>query len=258
MTMAGMAEIRELTDLTAFRAAADLFAAIWRPGPAEHPANADLLRALSKAGNYVAGAYEGDRLVGAAVAFFGPPAARLLHSHIAGVTTPARGLGRALKLHQRDWALARGVTTIEWTYDPLISRNAYFNLVKLGARPDEYLPDFYGEMDDGINAGDYSDRLLVHWDLTAPVGAREPGVAGVAVALGRTADGRPVARPAGGATVLIGVPPEIGRLRAKDPELAREWRLALRAALEPLLAEGARVTGFARDGWYVVTREAKR
>ena len=257
MTMGAMAEIRELTDLTAFRAAADLFAEIWRPGPADHPANADLMRALSKAGNYIAGAYDGDQLIGAAVAFFGPPGARLLHSHVAGVASPLRGLGQALKLHQRDWALERGVTTIEWTYDPLISRNAYFNLVKLGARPVEYLPNFYGEMNDGVNAGDESDRLLVHWDLTVPVGGREPATAGAAVALDRSGDDRPVAGAGDGATVLVAVPSEIAKLKAADPALARQWRLAVRSALAPLLAGGAQVTGFARDGWYVVTREAK-
>jgi predicted GNAT superfamily acetyltransferase len=248
-----MAEIRELTDLAALHAAADLFAEIWRPGPGEHPANADVMRALSKAGNYIAGAYEGDQLVGAAVAFFGPPAARLLHSHIAGVVQPARGLGLALKLHQRDWARARGVTTIEWTYDPLVSRNAYFNLVKLGALPVEYLPNFYGDMQDGINAGDESDRLLVHWDLTGPEAGSEPAIVGLPVALGRSADGRPVTHDAEGETVLVAVPSEIEKLRAADPALAREWRLAVRSALA-----GARITGFARQGWYVVTREAQR
>jgi len=248
-----MAEIRELTDLTALHAAADLFAEIWRPGPGEHPANADVMRALSKAGNYVAGAYEGEQLVGAAVAFFGPPAARLLHSHVAGVSSRARGLGLALKLHQRDWALQRGVTTIEWTYDPLIGRNAYFNLVKLGALPVEYLPNFYGEMNDGINAGDESDRLLVHWDLTGPAGGSEPATAGVPVALDRSADGRPVPGSSAGGTVLVAVPSDIEKLRAADPALAREWRRAVRSALV-----GARITGFARKGWYVVTREAQR
>ena len=248
-----MAEIRELTDLAGFRAAADLFAGIWRPGPGDHPANADVMRALSKAGNYVAGAYEGEHLVGAAVAFFGPPAARLLHSHVAGVRPPARGLGLALKLHQRDWALERGVTTIEWTYDPLVARNAYFNLVKLGALPVEYLPNFYGDMNDGINAGDESDRLLVHWDLTGPAVGSEPAVAGLPIALDRSADGRPIPGPSAGGTALVAVPSDIEKLRATDPAQAQQWRRAVRSALA-----GARITGFAREGWYVVTREAQR
>jgi predicted GNAT superfamily acetyltransferase len=88
-------QVRELTDRAAFEAAVVLFDEIWHPDPAARPVNADLLRALSKAGNYVAGAYDGDRLVGAAVGFFGPPAQRTLHSHIAGAARAARGVGFA-------------------------------------------------------------------------------------------------------------------------------------------------------------------
>ncbi len=56
-----------------------------------------------------------------------------------------------MKLHQRAWAIARGIPVIEWTFDPLVARNAYFNIRKLGAMPVEYLPNFYGIMGDGIN-----------------------------------------------------------------------------------------------------------
>jgi predicted GNAT superfamily acetyltransferase len=256
--MAGMAEpqIRELTDLDAFEAVARLFDEVWRPDPAERPVNVDLLRALSKAGNYVAGAYDRGRLVGAAVGFFGPPAERMLHSHIAGASPTARGVGFALKLHQRAWTLERGVSTIAWTFDPLVSRNAYFNLAKLGAEPVEYLPNFYGSMHDGINAGDESDRLLVHWDLTAPVGGPAFDKAGAVIGLDRSVDGRPVPGALDGAAVLVAVPPDVEKLRAADPAAAREWRLAVRSVLGSLLAGGARIAGFDRDGWYLVRRGA--
>jgi predicted GNAT superfamily acetyltransferase len=254
--MTGMAQpqIRELTDLAAFQAAAVLFDDIWRPDPAERPVNVDLLRALSKAGNYVAGAYEGGRLVGAAVGFFGPPAEKTLHSHIAGTAPAARGVGFALKLHQRAWTLERGVPVIAWTFDPLVSRNAYFNLTKLGARPVEYLPNFYGSMRDGINAGDESDRLLVRWDLTAPVGGPAFDKSGAVIGLDRSVDGRPVPGSVDGAAVLVAVPPDVEKLRAADPAAAREWRLAVRSVLGSLLAGGARIAGFDRDGWYLVRR----
>ena len=245
--------IRELTELADFRAAAALFDEIWRPGPDDRPVTADLLRALTKAGNYVAGAFEGSRLSGAAVGFFGPPAGRTLHSHITGVRPAARGLGYALKLHQREWALARGVHTIEWTFDPLISRNAYFNLNKLGARPVEYLTNFYGRMVDGINGEDDSDRLLVHWDLTGPVGSPPLDHSAAVIALDRE-EGRPVPGTTAGTTLLVAVPQDVETLRRTDPESAAAWRTALRAVLQPLLASGAEVTGFDRAGWYVVTR----
>ena len=89
-------------------------------------------------------------MLGACIGFFGPPAHAELHSHIAGVRPAGlgRSVGFALKVHQRAWCLRRDVRVIAWTYDPLIRRNAYFNLVKLGARPAEYLRNFYGVMDD--------------------------------------------------------------------------------------------------------------
>jgi len=248
--------IRELTDLAELEAVSALLDEIWRPRPGESTAAVELLRAMSKAGNYVAGAYDGDRLVGAGVAFFGPPAQRTVHSHIVGVSPATRGLGYALKMHQRAWALEHGATTIGWTFDPLVSRNAYFNLAKLGALPVEYLPNFYGGMRDEINAGDESDRLLVHWDLSAPVGGRPIDTTGAVFGLDRSLDGRPVPGSTDAETVLVAVPADVEKLRLADPAAAREWRHAVRSVLQPLLAGGARVAGFDRKGWYIVTRKA--
>jgi predicted GNAT superfamily acetyltransferase len=260
--------IRPLTDLAEFAAVCRLYDGIWRPAPANPPVTAEWLRALGKAGNYVAGAYDGDALVGAGVGFFGPPAHRELHSHIAGVSAAAlgRGVGFALKLHQRAWSLCRGVATVTWTYDPLVRRNAYFNLAKLAAVPTEYLPDFYGGMHDGINAGDESDRLLVRWALTAPhveracagqpcpADAAGERAAGAVAALDRGATGEPVRRPAGTGTVLVAVPTDAEALRRADRDTARRWRGAVREVLGGLLADGAVVTGFDRAGFYVVRR----
>ncbi len=178
-------QLRELSALDELDQVYRLYDAIWRPDPNNPPVTTELLRALTKAGNYVGGAYDGDELIGACVGFFEAPAAVAMHSHVAGVSAAARGrnVGFALKLHQRAWALRRGVTAISWTFDPLIRRNAYFNVVKLGARPTEYLLNFYGQMEDGINNGDDSDRLLVRWQLDAPeVGAAAAGHPGAVVA----------------------------------------------------------------------------
>ncbi|MYW03608.1 GNAT family N-acetyltransferase, partial [Streptomyces sp. SID3343] len=159
--------MRELHELDELQAVADLFVDIWGPSPGNDPINVEQMRALSHAGNYVAGAYADGRLVGATVAFFGAPAGETLHSHITGARA-GHAAGFALKLHQREWALARGLKRITWTYDPLIRRNAYFNLAKLGGLPIEYLPTFYGTVDDAINGGDDTDRVLVEWDLSHP------------------------------------------------------------------------------------------
>ncbi len=260
--------LRTLTELPDLVAVCRLYDEIWRPDPASPPVTAELLRALSKAGNYVAGAYDGTGLVGAGVGFFGAPAHRELHSHIAGVSPAAlgRSVGFALKLHQRAWALRRGVATVTWTFDPLVRRNAYFNLAKLAAEPAEYLPDFYGGVHDGINGGDATDRVLVRWELTAPdveracagvprrADAAAERAAGAVTGLDRTAAGEPLPGPAGAGTVLVAVPDDVESLRRTAPGTARRWRVALREVLGPLLAGGARVTGFDRAGFYVVTR----
>ena len=250
-------QLRELTELADLAAACALFDEIWRPAPDNPPVTAELMRALASGGGYVAGAFEGDRLVAASAGFCGPPRERSLHSHIAGVSAAVRGraVGRALKLHQRDWAIARGIAHITWTFDPLVRRNAWFNLARLGAVPVAYKANFYGGMHDAINGDDESDRLLVRWDLEAPaVGA--PAADGAAVALAAGPDGGPVATGTVGSAVLVGVPQDIEALRGERPEVARAWRLALRRTLGGLMLAGASVVGFDRDGGYVVhTRE---
>ena len=254
--------VREVSALNELDAIVRLYDRIWKRDK-NPPLTTELLRAFSKAGNYVAAAFADGEVVGACVGFFAAPAHEALHSHIAGVSPDVRGrrVGFALKLHQRAWALLRGTALIAWTFDPLVSRNAYFNLAKLGAQPVEYLPNFYGEMRDGINGGDDSDRLLVHWPLGAPevVAACagepvRPAVEDARALLTVSELGGPVSRPAGGDNALLAVPEDIEALRANDPGLAKEWRVAVRDALTAILAEGGRVVGFARPGGYVVQR----
>lgn len=261
--------VRTLEELPDLEQAVALFADIWRR-EASPPLTLELLRALTKAGNYVGGAFVDDRLVGACVGFFHAPEEDSLHSHIAGVAPGAAGrnIGFALKLHQRAWAIARGVGEIAWTFDPLVARNAWFNLTKLGARATEYLPNFYGPMDDGINGRDESDRLLVRWRLTDPavvlacagggVGAvaADLRAGGAVVALGSDEAGRPVAGRLDGPVSLVAVPSDVAVLRGAAPETAARWRIAVREVLTTLLADGSgRIEGFDRTGWYVVRRE---
>jgi predicted GNAT superfamily acetyltransferase len=265
--VAARVDIHEVDRPAELAGIADLYDQIWRPN-ANPLVSPELLRALNKAGNYVAAAFDDGILVGACVGFFTAPVYSALHSHIAGVsaTVLGRHVGYALKLHQRAWALRHDVRLVEWTFDPLVARNAYFNIVKLAGRPAEYLPNFYGGMDDGINGDDDTDRLLVRWELADPDvvaacagrrGAADVGslvARGAATALGRGGRGEPVAGPSDAGTVLVAVPRDVAALRATDRALAREWRAAVREVLGGLLAGGARVTGFDRGGWYVVER----
>ncbi len=234
-------DIRELERMADLRELDDLFATIWG---VRDPVGSATLRALSHSGNYVAAAYSGNRLVGGLIGWLGgnPRDHLHLHSHILGVLpdTEARGVGFALKQHQRSWCIARGVMSIEWTFDPLVRRNAYFNLKKLGADAVEYLVDFYGSMDDGINTGDESDRLLVRWTLDS-----EKAVAAAA--------GRPAEPPSDPDAVLVQLPEDIVAIRGEDPALAQRWRHEVRDALRGAISRGYRVTGFTRTFEYVLT-----
>ncbi|WP_310742027.1 GNAT family N-acetyltransferase [Microbispora sp. H13382] len=252
--------IAELRTIAEFARVVRLFDGIWHPEPWNPPITAELMRALTHAGGYVAGAFDGAELVGAGVAFLAAPAGRALHSHVTGAVRP--GAGFALKLHQRAWALERGLSRITWTFDPLVRRNAHFNLAKLAALPEEYLPDFYGPMGDAVNAGDESDRLLAVWRLDDPRVARacdglpyRPAGADGAVAALAERDGRPVALGTDAPAVLVAVPADVESLRLAAPETAKAWRHAVRDVLGGLMAEGRPVTGFA-GGCYVVGRRS--
>ena len=238
--------VRELTDLAAHHQAAALLERIWRAPTVD----ATTVHSLWHMGNYVAGAYDGDELVGAAIGFFA--ADGYLHSHITGIAPEhqGHGIGYALKQHQRDWALARGRTAISWTFDPLIARNAYFNLHKLGAVVTEYLPDFYGPMNDAINAGDATDRLFVVWRLNDPV-APVPDETGAAVLLDAHGNA-PAPGVRRGSRVVVATPQDIERMRAEDPALAIRWRTAVRDAMIGTLGAGYRVAGITKDGRYVL------
>ncbi|MFC6074715.1 GNAT family N-acetyltransferase [Microbispora bryophytorum] len=252
--------ITELRTVAEFERVVRLFDVIWRPEPWNPPITAELMRALTHAGGYVAGAFDGAELVGAAVAFLAAPAGQALHSHVTGAVRP--GAGFALKLHQRAWALERGLSRITWTFDPLVRRNAHFNLAKLAALPEEYLPDFYGPMGDAVNAGDESDRVLAVWRLDDPRVARacdglphRPAGADGAVAVLTERDGCPEFLPADGPAVLVAVPADVETLRRAAPERAKAWRHAVREVLGGLMAQGCPVTGFA-GGCYVVERRS--
>lgn len=263
-------QLRELAELDDLDAVYRLYDRIWRPDPKNPPVTIELLRALAKAGNYVCGAFDETGLVGASVGFFAAPSGAGMHSHIAGVAPSAHGrsIGFALKLHQRGWAMERGVVQVGWTFDPLVCRNAYFNLVKLAATAEEYLPNFYGGMKDEINGNDDSDRLLVQWDLQAaavaaacagaisPRNAQTELARGAVIALSRSDTGRPVAGTGGGQTVLVAVPHDVEAMRRSDPQCAIAWRGAVREVLLAAMADGGQIAGFDKSGWYVVERPA--
>lgn len=209
-----------------------------------------LIIAFAHAGNYVSAAYsvdEPDEMIGVTIGFFGQPLGSVMHSHIAGVRHQVigRGAGSAMKLHQRLWCLNLGITEMIWTFDPLIARNAYFNFQRLGVGMVEYLEDFYGQMRDGVNSGQASDRMMVSWPLDRPARASfvDPGSA--FPCLRADDDGEPLLSEVPKETEFVSLdfPADIEALRGQDADLASRWRLALRTAL----------TGLVGDGWVVDT-----
>lgn len=223
-------EIRPLHAAAQMHAASALLSEVWGGDRTGMPAN--LLRALAHAGNYAVGVYDGERMIGASVGFLATPEDLSLHSHITGIRAAFRGqgLGRMLKQHQREWALARGIGRITWTFDPLVARNAAFNLRVVGARVGEYYVDHYGAMDDGVNRGDETDRIFAVWDLDAPsVPPREQDI-----------------------VTTVEVPADIELLRREAPGEALDWRYRVREAFVGLLEDGFVVGGFDDRGYLFV------
>lgn len=228
--------------------AAQLLQQIWRT-PHGAPVAPELFVSLEHTGNYAALARQDGRIVAASAAFRAGDGSPHLHSHITGVAASHRGrsVGYAMKLHQRAWAVDHGYEVISWTFDPMQSRNAYFNVVKLGARFDRYLPDFYGPMGDAINQGGLSDRGLMNWGLTAPAapGARPAPASTVLPLVKVTDDGVDLLAPVLDAPLVsIAVPADVGNLRRSDPDRALRWHHGVRDAFLAALSQGYEVITF--------------
>ncbi|MFI6941701.1 chorismate synthase [Streptomyces sp. NPDC050418] len=246
--------VRTVHDVAGIAAVADFFSDIWQTPHTAPPYPAEVLHSLEHAGGAVHAAYDtSGTLLGAAVAVFGEPDSYDSYSFVAAARTSDRGVGLAVKRAQRDWAVQRGARTMRWTFDPLVARNARFNLVKLGGRGTEYLVDFYGPMADGLNDGDESDRLTITWDLTAPEpegpGAEPPPAGEV---LATAPDGDPLAYRSQD-TLRCRVPDDIVKLRAAEPELALRWRHAVREVFTEAFSQGYEATAMTRDGWYTLS-----
>jgi predicted GNAT superfamily acetyltransferase len=150
---------------------------------------------------------------------------------------------------------------VRWTFDPLLARNAWFNIGKLGAVADRFEPNFYGEMGDELNRGERSDRLVVRWDLEREPGGAQRDVAEVREVLAGVAFGdgvRPERRSdpvAGDPAAAIHVPSDYAALKDARPELAPRWRESVGDALADCFALGMHVVAFERGprtGRYVL------
>jgi predicted GNAT superfamily acetyltransferase len=215
-------QLQVLTRLEHLGAAVDLQRAIWGSEYADVESRS-LLVVASRFAGQVLGAFDGETLIGFALSFHTPAWGRL-HSHRVGVHPEHqnRGVGRLLKLAQREHALAAGLHTIQWTFDPLQARNAFLNFARLGVVARTYLPDVYGRTTSHLHGGLPTDRLLVEWELNSP--RVHSVLAGEAY------------RPADD-SVRLALPPAAER---KNPEL----QLRLRHDFEHMFSDGYAVTHF--------------
>lgn len=185
-------------------------------------------------------------------------------SHMMGVVPGSReaGLGRRLKLAQRDRALAMGLELIEWTFDPLQAVNAHLNFAKLGAIATTYEVNLYGDSSSVLHRGTPTDRLIAEWWIqrphverriaASPFTARDSSV-GDAPVLNEPSSRDPwdvpaeVTLPMDGDRVMIRVPARFTEMQAEQPDLALAWRLQTREMFTECFARGYRAVDFLKD-----------
>ncbi|WP_392970909.1 hypothetical protein [Streptomyces sp. LN245] len=194
--------------------------------PADGSLNPRLLTALQDNSGLVVGAYLGEALVGFTYSFLarepgadGQDPRLYQYSQLAVVAHERQGLGigRLLKLGQRDRCLAEGTTLIRWAYDPMQTRNAHFNLDVLGAVVDAFKPAMYGASGFGAATGESTDRFIVSWHLAAPARPAEPAPLSAAGRLERRPGVRRRRRPDRGPARRLAPVARRGRSGARRP-----------------------------------------
>jgi len=222
--------VRKCTTLTEFRDCVLLQREIWAETDLEvEPATMFVVAAST--GGQVLGAFDGEKLVGYTLAIVGlHHTTPYLHSHHTGVHSHYRdrGVGRSLKLFQREDALSRGIRLIEWTFDPLELRNAHFNLNRLGAIARQYRPDLYGVTTSPMHRGLATDRLVAEWFLDSPRAIAAIG---------------DLARESASAPATIDLPAELEPWKHDDPEQVRRVQAHVRAEFTKWFARGYAAIG---------------
>jgi chorismate synthase len=264
--------IRPIETLEECRAVAALEKDVWGYTDAEDVVPPPVLITSIKRGGILLGAFDE---TGAMKGFvYSVPAVkdgRLTQwSHMLGVAREAResGLGRRLKLAQRERALAMGIDLIEWTVDPLQALNAHLNFARLGVVVEEYEENIYGASTSVLHQGSPTDRFVALWRLTAPhverrvssdgfAFIRDSGVA-AAPLINPSIEGARRLRPGradlmlDARRLLMEIPAGYSEMLVEDPPLALAWRLAAREIFQHYFARGYRVVDF------FLSREAGR
>jgi predicted GNAT superfamily acetyltransferase len=224
--------VRSCSGLSEFAACIEIERAVWGSADVDI-VPLPLFVVASETGGQVLGAFSGDRMIGFTLAIAGVRGRKtFLHSHMTAVLAPYRnkGVGRRLKLFQRQKALGRGIDLIEWTFDPLEIKNAYFNF-RLGAIARRFIPNMYGITTSTLHGGLPTDRLVAEWRLRSPRVRRA------------LADMRRAASSRGKKFVRIRIPADFARIRGTNPEEAAHLQGEVRLEFEHWLARGYAATG---------------
>ncbi len=210
--------VRHCCGIDEFEACVRLEREVWRSADID-VVPIPLFVVASKSGGQVLVAFQDNHLVGFTMAIAGWRNRKpLLHSHMTAVSAAHRnlGIGRQLKLFQRADALARGISLIEWTFDPLITKNAYFNFMRLGAIARCYVPNAYGITTSPLHAALPTDRLVIEWHLNSQRVLR--------VLAGKRSTSRFDKK-----AIRISIPADIETLRVSNPEKAAQIQEEIRA-----------------------------
>jgi predicted GNAT superfamily acetyltransferase len=230
-----MIEIRGLTAHAEFQDAVRLQQQIWGFEEIELLPLRLFVVAL-KVGGQVFGAFDGQRMIGFCLAIPGLKAGgkSYLHSHMLGVLPEYRDakVGKRLKLAQRDEALSRGIDLIEWTFDPLEIKNAFFNTERLGAIVRRYVYNQYGTTTSHLHGGLPTDRCIAEWWI----GSKRAE----AIIAGQPFERSPI-------EVRIAIPSEIAAIRSDDPKRAREIQQLASTKFQSAFDRGLAVIGFERS-----------
>ena len=234
--MIGKLKIRILTSIIDQQYAREIFDKTWVMDSVTE-ITPNLLQAMVHSGSYLSGAFVDGKCVGAAFAFPATTGGLHLHSHMTAVLDEYRdqGAGYALKIDQWHWAKKNKYSEISWTFDPLVSRNAKLNLIKLGVDISSYLPNFYGDMPDALNAGDESDRLMVSWKVVGDYPSQRELVS--------------TPKPN---DILIQIPADIMAIRSSGKIENLRWRRKVREQFLQAFEKGGQVVGFSANNEYVV------
>jgi predicted GNAT superfamily acetyltransferase len=262
--------IREIDNQSEIRACEELQKEVWGVPDLDVVPMTQLVAAKA-AGGALIGAFDGESLIGFAYGFVGYENGRTTHhSHMLAVKPAYRNfsIGYKLKLAQREFVLAQGITEMTWTFDPLRSLNAHFNFARLGVISDRYLIDFYGNEAASFLHRNGTDRLWVTWPLASRRTAEriefrdnEFDIESFKPLVKRGNQGEPIGTEQNlsleSEKVSIEIPSDIHSMEKTEFVLAADWRKATRSAFREAFANGYVAVGFAREelaGKYLLVR----